>query len=543
MQFTWKKSDRSSVVVDTANPAHRSKAAANHLAKNLAEICAGDLARFSEAQRWLGTFRLDGSRASQRRRAAMAEINAFLGRVAQYRYADFTELEVRGEKAPEALRRRMVNAAAEYLTRYETAILTSRPFLSPLLVHGGEASPEIQPRNPKEVFEALVSLPPGPVEGRVWSRDELRMPIARALDRLYPHGRSWIEPGDLEAWHTALYNEWRHGLHLLPLIRRPAEPAQGQDLRFASPSPSTPVQPTPVQPTPVQPAQSPASTPEQSPPVQVRIITAQDVARQPEPEPVGDPQDTELTAPAQRGAEDDTRHAQALAALEALVDKPMATLNRREREALISVRNGEPLPDLLGLSPVNEERLGRLRTTITQRRALTSDRTERWAEVLRADGFDLRDLPATLERLKREGQTAQAHGYEFQVLETLKAWSQYRLCAVEARLPGDTQPWPRNDRFIDTLEWVGPGRFRFREYKSYNAALNLPLEMQASFTTQSDDYWAAIFGNPFGYGVEYVFERGVPAWARKVLVDNARYFQNGLYLTDLQNGTTEHLRT
>ncbi|GAB2855502.1 hypothetical protein GCM10022221_63800 [Actinocorallia aurea] len=533
MKFTWMKVNGSVVEVDTANPNHRSKGAANHLAKNLARICGGDLARLSEAQRWLGTFMLDGSRASQRRYAAIDEINGFLSRAARLRYVEFTSLAVEGESAAAALHRQMTDAAVDYLMLYEAAILTSRPFLSPLLVRGGEAAPEIQPQEPRAVFEALLSLPAGPAEGGVWSRDGLRMPIARALDRLYPHGRSWIEPHVLEAWHTALYTKWQPGLHLLPLIRRPAEPARSQP-----PSTTPPLQPSPTQQTPPQ---SPGVVPAQSTPVRVRIVTTQEAERQPQPEPDGDPHDQELTAPAQSTAEDDIRHARELARLEALVDKQMATLSRRDREALISVRNGAPLPTLLALSPTNTQRLAALRATITQRRALTAERIEQWAEVLMADGFDLRGMPATIKRLKEEGKTAQAHGYEFQVQETLKAWSEYRLVAVEAKLPGDTQPWPRNDRFIDTLEWISPGTFRFREYKAYNADLNLPLEMQTSFRDQSDDYWAAIFGNPFGYAVEYIFEQGVPEWARNFLIGNARHFHNGLVLTDLRAGVTEYL--
>ncbi|MCD0453427.1 hypothetical protein LO762_30225 [Actinocorallia sp. API 0066] len=550
MRFTWLKTDGTKVQVDTAVKSDRTKGAANYLAKNVALVCAGDLARYSEARRWLGTFRLDDSQAAQRRHQATRDIKAFLRRAVEVRYADLYELAMEDEDATEAeqaaaeLVRQMKNAAQAYAARYEAAILTSRPLLNPLVVRNDEVLAEVQPRDPADVVNALLSLPSGPAPGRVWTRDELRFPIARALDRLYPLGRSWIEPSDLEDWHTALYRDWAAGLHLLPLARPTAVPATlPVQLPPGQPSPGQsppgqlpPGQSQPGQPSPVQ------APPGQPSPVQVpAVVSADDGMEVEEAEPLGDPHDPELVQPAPRTSAQDERQAEVLASLRSLLDRPMAKLKLEERESLITLRAGHPTPDLLNLSSANAERLRELYTLVADRCALTPQRAERWAETLKRDGFDLRDLPATIDRLRSEGQMPQVRGYEFQIRQTLEAWSEYRLSMVEAKLPGDTQPWPRHDRFIDTLEWVAPGEFRFREYKSYNAALDLPPKWQASFIDQSDDYWAAIFGNPFGYPVEYVFEQGVPRWARTALTANAPYFAYGLHLTNLQTNTTERL--
>ncbi|GAA3224883.1 hypothetical protein [Actinocorallia longicatena] len=508
MQFKWIKTSGRTELIETTDKNHRPQGAANYLAKNVGTVCGANLERLSEAQRWLSTFRLGASRAAQRRHAAVAEINGMIGRFVEIQYADLYELAMDDDDPATSARNDLRNAAQRYAVSYVRALLTSRPEMSPLLVRNDEITPEIRLREPRDVVDAILSVPPGPATGVPWTRDGLRVPIARALDRLFPHGRSWIEPETLETWHDELWRSWGNRLNLLPLAAAPVATAG-----LPVPVQPSPVQPSPVQPSPVQPS------------------PARGIDEQPDPE---------LSQPPVRTAQDDERHAGLLAALEAAAAKPMATLRRHERESLITVLKGELPPELLGLSQANGERLGRLRQSMAQSHDAGAA-SRNWAAALAADGFDLRGLPETISRLEKAGQSAQAQGYYFQVRETLEAWSQYRLCAVEVRLPGSDQPWPRPDRYVDTLEWVAPGEFRFREYKAYNPTGEPPADHRRTFIVQNDDYWAAIFGNPFGYAVEYVFEHGVPAWTEPIFAENARYFAYGLYVTDLTAGSTRRI--
>ncbi|MCW2917313.1 MAG: hypothetical protein JWN52_5381 [Actinomycetia bacterium] len=224
-------------------------------------------------------------------------------------------------------------------------------------------------------------------------------------------------------------------------------------------------------------------------------------------------------------------NAQVLKNLAAAVGKPMAKLSPDERNLLIAVINEKPLP---GPHNPSDQTKAELRDKVAARREKLhlEPMPRNWAELLEKDGFDPTPISNAIIKLKAKEKGAEEAGYEFQIMRTLVAWSEYRLCGVEVHLKILEE---YKNCFIDAIEWAHPGKFEYCEYKAYSKYDTPSQGTKIKFVQQLNDYQRAAERSSvdnLNYVFKYVFAYGVPAWTQEFF--NKSNFPHGLYVTDLK---------
>ena len=430
-------------------------------------------------------------------------------------------------------RKQIVNAAEAYACAYQIAILTDTPILHPCRVRNSVPLPVPVLPAPAAVIAALIGVQTLQGANDDQLSASLRHRVELVMNKLHPAGRDWVSVQDLEAWHKRLFAAWKPYLALFPLDVDGITLSPSQSPRVLDQS-AQPQQPGPDL---VQHANMPTPDVEM---VEAESLSGTEIVAVDLTPEVPAPEEPHLD-PEEQAAQQE--YVALMSALEESVRAKLATLPFDIAGRLAALRTDRTIHSRQNASPENQALAERVRKLLVNRRKIGSRGME-WAQLLEEDGFDLGTLPKTVAQLTQEarrtdvaGQVARnrLNGYYFQIRMMLQAWEESRLYAVEYHTGLEV------NRYVDSREWCVDGVCCFREYKSYDPK-NEPNEaFKKDFAQQLFDYGRAFGTNGVGGPTEYVFENGVPGWARKALEARKAMFAHGLFIIDGQGGTRECL--
>ncbi|MBO3748338.1 hypothetical protein J5X84_19870 [Streptosporangiaceae bacterium NEAU-GS5] len=215
----------------------------------------------------------------------------------------------------------------------------------------------------------------------------------------------------------------------------------------------------------------------------------------------------------------------------------MATMDEAMRKQVIALVSGESaVHPLQGLNPACQELAELVREYLVD---LRDPGTIVWSEALDKDGFVVHydDGTTNIDAMvasQDEPDPNFKQGYEYQIAQTMKAWSEYRLVRVEKDF-GDREhrvdslewlkSWPAGDRLVE----------RYREYKSLSFT-NLPSEAYMKKFENQLAYYSKLTNEHEGRDLEYVFKSRVPPWADALLRKCSASFHGSLLVTYSENG-------